>query len=554
MLDTRAATIIYQAQLRVGTLVDYLVTNKKLGRQLEVTWNRVDRIIQNLEAYEERAKLEDINQMNYVLEELIVLADIASFPSAPTILWTGPPAIWVGQQGEPGASITGATGATGATGLATDFQVAAITSDTTVDTFLLIAGTACRWDYVVTDSLGAQRAGQVIGTWKSDGTKDMFDVATPDIGGSTAGVEFDLQISGPNVNLVALRTAGTWSVKGTRYFTPNNGDGSGPVGDVLADGKYYIGNGSNQATARTLSGAITSTNTGVTTVSNNYITNIMVNSAAAIARTKIASGTNYRILANSAAGVMSENAALTASKAVVSDTNGQLASSTTSATDILGIVGLAAFTTGSVPFVTSGVLTQDNTNFSWDNTNKKLFIGTGTGSVADTRIGKLKTIFSTADNTVFHISSFHQAEQTAATTQSIQALEGYAKISHTSGTVALGIGTIGNIEISGAAGTTTFARAVQGGVVVSAAATVTAAAAFYGGLVNPGGGTITDGYGLYLENFPAGVTNKWFLYCLDTNAVSIIAGKIRTSGLPTSAAGLPSGSMWNNANVVNIVP
>jgi hypothetical protein len=49
-----------------------------------------------------------------------------------------------------------------------------------------------------------------------------------------------------------------------------------------------------------------------------------VNASAAIARTKIASGTNYRILANSSSGVMSENAALTSGHVIIADSNGQL--------------------------------------------------------------------------------------------------------------------------------------------------------------------------------------------------------------------------------------
>jgi hypothetical protein len=64
------------------------------------------------------------------------------------------------------------------------------------------------------------------------------------------------------------------------------------------------------------------------------IINADINSAAAIARTKIVTGTAYRILANSSLGVMSENAALTASSAIVSDSNGQLLASATTALQI----------------------------------------------------------------------------------------------------------------------------------------------------------------------------------------------------------------------------
>lgn len=55
----------------------------------------------------------------------------------------------------------------------------------------------------------------------------------------------------------------------------------------LADGKIWIGSVANLPVAQTLSGAITTTNTGVTSISADYITNAMVNSAAAIAYAKL---------------------------------------------------------------------------------------------------------------------------------------------------------------------------------------------------------------------------------------------------------------------------
>jgi hypothetical protein len=59
------------------------------------------------------------------------------------------------------------------------------------------------------------------------------------------------------------------------------------------------------------------------------VANANVATNAAIARSKLASGTNYRILANSSAGVMSENAALTANNVIIADANGQLAGEAT---------------------------------------------------------------------------------------------------------------------------------------------------------------------------------------------------------------------------------
>ena len=53
-----------------------------------------------------------------------------------------------------------------------------------------------------------------------------------------------------------------------------------------------------------------------------------ISATAAIARSKIAAGTAYRVLANSSTGALSENAALTAALPIISDANGQLTTET----------------------------------------------------------------------------------------------------------------------------------------------------------------------------------------------------------------------------------
>lgn len=143
---------------------------------------------------------------------------------------------------------------------------------------------------------------------------------------------------------------------------------TGVISSTLSSGQILVGNGSNVATAVTMSGDGTISNAGVFSIASNSIVNADVNSSAAIAysklnltgtilnadisasaaiaysklnlansvvnadisgsasigRTKIATGTSYRILANNASGQLSENAAITALSAVVSDGNGQL--------------------------------------------------------------------------------------------------------------------------------------------------------------------------------------------------------------------------------------
>lgn len=82
------------------------------------------------------------------------------------------------------------------------------------------------------------------------------------------------------------------------------------------------------------------------------IVNADINASAAIVRSKLASGTNYRILANSSSGVMSENAAITAANVVFADANGQLSGEATLATS-RGGTNLASFTTGDILYASS---------------------------------------------------------------------------------------------------------------------------------------------------------------------------------------------------------
>ena len=148
----------------------------------------------------------------------------------------------------------------------------------------------------------------------------------------------------------------------------------------LTAGYVWIGNGSNVATAFDSASAgdiLASTSTGLT-IKAGVIVDADVNASAAITRTKLAAGTAYRILANNASGVMSENAAITASRAVASDANGQLVASATTATQ-LGYsstltadiqVQLDTLITGNTTnaLVQTPTITQDGFAITWNNT------------------------------------------------------------------------------------------------------------------------------------------------------------------------------------------
>lgn len=93
-----------------------------------------------------------------------------------------------------------------------------------------------------------------------------------------------------------------------------------------------------------------------------------IDGAAAIARSKTASGTAYRILANNSSGVMSENAALTSGGLIFGDSNGQL--------------------------LTDSLL-------DWDNTNKRL--GVGVANTANRRLS-LRGLGATSSTAALEIT------------------------------------------------------------------------------------------------------------------------------------------------------
>jgi hypothetical protein len=67
--------------------------------------------------------------------------------------------------------------------------------------------------------------------------------------------------------------------------------------------------------------------------------------------------------------------------------------------------------------------------------------------------------------------------------------------------------------------------------------------------------TITNGYTLYVQDLPAAganaaITNSWALGIAGN--VKIDGTRVNIANLPTSAAGLATGDLWNNSGVINI--
>jgi hypothetical protein len=124
----------------------------------------------------------------------------------------------------------------------------------------------------------------------------------------------------------------------------------------LSSGNILVGSNTGVPTSRAVTGDVTIDNLGATTIGATKVLNSML--AGSIDRSKLLAGTAYRILANSSAGVVSENAALTANEAVATDANGQLTS----------VTGVSATELGYLSGVTSDVQSQINAKQASDAT------------------------------------------------------------------------------------------------------------------------------------------------------------------------------------------
>lgn len=100
----------------------------------------------------------------------------------------------------------------------------------------------------------------------------------------------------------------TWNGSAWVSSAPTGGTSS------LTDGHIFVGNGSNVATDVAMSGDATIANTGAVTIANSAITDAKVSAAAAITRSKIASGTASHVVINDGSGNLSSEAQLATSR------------------------------------------------------------------------------------------------------------------------------------------------------------------------------------------------------------------------------------------------
>jgi hypothetical protein len=318
MINQNIDSIIYQSYSKLIEYGEKYSETRKIKKR-EDYMNKAITLRYYLRALRFRDYLTDL-QVNSILDCLVQIAGIQNYPVTPNLPTVTPPT--VGNT----IIIEGPPGPRGEDGGGTDFSEENVSFDTTVDEFDISDAYAARWDYIINGT--AQRAGTVIGTWTEDGSNvDWTDTSTPDINGNTDGVEFNVAITGSNVQLIAIVTTGTWNISGSRYFIPNNGSGVGPITNQLSSGKIYIGNVSNVATEQSVTGDISINNSGLVAISSGVIVDGDINPTAGITLTKLAP--------------------LTANRGVVSNSSGFLISSSATDTEV-----------GYLSGVTSNIQTQ----------------------------------------------------------------------------------------------------------------------------------------------------------------------------------------------------
>jgi len=114
------------------------------------------------------------------------------------------------------------------------------------------------------------------------------------------------------------------------------------------------------------------------------------------------------------------------------------------------------------------------------------------------------------------IGGVFETRTTVATTGSMQGVEGIARASHGSGTVALLIGVPGNVFLDTAGGTTTWARAIQGGGSLTAGTVQNYASIYAANTAS--GASVTTAYGVYVDSITVATTNYAIYTAGSTNS------------------------------------
>jgi hypothetical protein len=241
---------------------------------------------------------------------LAELCDANALPYAPTVTTVSAPSFVIGIVGR-----TGETGADGPEGGGVPFTQEGVDEDTIIDSFSISEADGVDYSIIVKGPDG-MRVQRLVGGWSDDGSDydDDGGDGTDNIYGDTSPVTLSIVVTGSTAQLFAAVTDGVWTIKGTRKYIPNNGNGIVQPSS-LASGKVWIGSTSNVPVSQTLSGDVTISTAGVTAIGTGVIVNSDISASASISVSKLE--------------------ALTASRAIVTNSSGVLTPSTVSDTQIV---------------------------------------------------------------------------------------------------------------------------------------------------------------------------------------------------------------------------
>jgi hypothetical protein len=245
--------------------------------------------------YSDYLETKAVNRLVYTLADL---ANVNAIPYAPLLTSVASPSYIIGERGR-----TGLTGPEGPEGGGVPFSETNVQTDKIVDSFDISLSPAADWSVVIYGPDG-MRVQRIIGGWSDDGSE--YDDDGGDgiiIYGDTSPVTISTVVTGTTAQLFATVTDGEWTIKGTRKFIPNNGSGVIEPSS-LAEAKIWIGSSSNIPTAQAITGDVTVTAGGVTSIASGVIVNADINASAGIDLSKLASLTASRALVSNASGVI----------------------------------------------------------------------------------------------------------------------------------------------------------------------------------------------------------------------------------------------------------
>jgi hypothetical protein len=233
------------------------------------------------------------------------------------------------------------------------------------------------------------------------------------------------------------------------------------LSNQLDEHHIFVGNASGVAENfdTSLVGDILSDYLTGLTIKANTITNTMVNSAAAIARSKMASGNAYRVVVNNASGVMTDNIALTGSRAIVSDSNGLLSVANVTTTQMGYLSTLSSnvqtqLDTLIVGIATNSIVqnptgTEDFYAIVWDNANQEWTLSDPVAQglpVGGTTNQYLKKLSNTNYDVTWDTLTIADVSGITASASDINLLTGLQVLGLTTTELFYSDGLVGNIQ------------------------------------------------------------------------------------------------------------